>query len=66
LHRKMDAVKCMVIKAEEYSLEFHKENRAESNFTYYSSKLSLVRILTLNLLHFLTFNLLFRRSTEKT
>lgn len=44
LNRKMDAVKCIVNKSEEYAEEFHRQNKLEKNFTYYSSKYSLVRV----------------------
>lgn len=43
LNRKMDAVKCIVNKSEEYAEEFHRNNMLQKNFTYYSSKFSLVR-----------------------
>lgn len=42
LNRKMDAVKCIVNKSEEYAEEFHRNFRLANNFTYYSSKYSLV------------------------
>lgn len=44
LNRKMDAVKCIVNKSEEYAEEFHRNNMLQKNFTYYSSKFSLVWI----------------------
>lgn len=42
LNRKMDAVKCIVNKSEEYAEEFHRNNMLQRNFSYYSSKYSLV------------------------
>lgn len=42
LNRKMDAVKCIVKKAEVYADEFHRGDMYSENFTYYSSKFSLV------------------------
>lgn len=42
LNRKMDAVKCIVNKSEEYAEEFHRNSMLQKNFTYYSSKYSLV------------------------
>lgn len=43
LNRKMDAVKCIVSKSEEYAEEFHRNDMLQKNFTYYSSKFSIVR-----------------------
>lgn len=43
LNRKMDAVKCIVSKSEEYAEEFHRNDMLQKNFTYYSSKYSIVR-----------------------
>lgn len=40
LDRKMDAVKCIVNKSEQYAFEFHEDQMAQENFSYYSSKLS--------------------------
>lgn len=42
LNRKMDAVKCIVNKSEEYAEEFHRNEMLRKNFTYYSSKFSMV------------------------
>lgn len=42
LNRKMDAVKCIVKKSEEYAEEFHLNEMLRKNFTYYSSKFSMV------------------------
>lgn len=43
LNRKMDAVKCIVNKSEEYAQQFHlDENAIKEDFQYYSSKYSLV------------------------
>jgi hypothetical protein len=42
LNRKMDAVKCIVNKSEEYAEEFHRNEMIKEDFHYYSSKYSLV------------------------
>lgn len=44
LDRKMDAVKCIVNKSEQYAFEFHEDQMAQENFSYYSSKLSDVSV----------------------
>lgn len=43
LNRKMDAVKCIVNKSEEYAEAFHRNNSVQDEFEYYSSKYSYVR-----------------------
>lgn len=42
LNRKMDAVKCIVERAEKYAETFHRNNSVQEEFEYYSSKYSLV------------------------
>lgn len=47
LNRKMDAVRCIVNKSEQFALDFHENQLGNANFTYfdyYSSKLSNVSI----------------------
>ena len=43
LIRRMDAAKCIVRRAEEYAESFHRNESLSQNFTYFSSKYSLVR-----------------------
>lgn len=42
LNRKMDAIKCIVNKSEEYAEEFHRKEMIREDFQYFSSKFSLV------------------------
>ena len=51
LNRKMDAVKCIVNRSEEYSMNFHRNEMLEENFTYYSSKYSIVNDVNLTSLY---------------
>lgn len=44
LNRKMDAVKCIVNKSEEFAEAFHRSKAMQDDFQYYSSKYSLVNV----------------------